>query len=204
MPGSAPNPNWQTISLGATPANYNGFLLNGPAGTNPPGTGGKKLSLPLTAPGVGGTNVDIIRRPPAGEDVLSILYNERLVNKASIRILLSDTSADITNMPGIGPGAPIQLDGDWRVAEERCRTRAIPADRSRGRLATPVRWRRRLPPTAAGDADHLGDGGRCASDLQEPATLRQVSAPLWKTDNIICTGRTRPDVHRLHRSGRSV
>ena len=82
MPGSAPNPNWQTISLGATPANYNGFLLNGPAGSNPPGTGGKRLSLPLTAPGVGGTNVDIIRRPPAGENVLGILYNERLVNQA--------------------------------------------------------------------------------------------------------------------------
>ena len=32
MPGSAGNGSWQTVSLGATPANYNGFLRNGPTG----------------------------------------------------------------------------------------------------------------------------------------------------------------------------
>ena len=96
LPGSAGNPNWQTISLGSGPANYNGFLRNGPTGVSP-GTGAKRLTLPLTAPGVGGTNVDIVRRPPVGEDVTGILYNERLYTKTSIRILLSDTSADIMN-----------------------------------------------------------------------------------------------------------
>ncbi len=45
-----------------------------------------------------------------------ILYNERLFTKASIRILLSDTAADITNIPGIGPGAPVNLETNWNVA----------------------------------------------------------------------------------------
>jgi hypothetical protein len=138
MPGTAVNPNWQTISLGATPANYNGYLLNGPFGVTPPagGTGAKRLNLPLTAPGIGGTNVDIIRRPPLGEPVLSVLYNERLANKTSIRILLSDTAADIINMPGIAPGAPIQLDGDWRAAAPFAGYVGVPIARSMGQLGT--------------------------------------------------------------------
>ncbi len=187
MPGSAPNPNWQTISLGATPANYNGFLLNGPAGSNPPGTGGKKLSLPLTAPGVGGKNVDIIRRPPAGENVLSILYNERLANKASIRILLSDTSADITNMPGIGPGAPIQLDGDWRVAGvPYAGYTGGPIARSIGNTGTLATTN---AATAAGDVTISLTAAGAPSIFKNPP-LSAKSGALLKTDNIICTGRT--------------
>ena len=87
-----------------TPANYNGFIEDGTA------TGAKKLSLPLTATGVGGTNVDLVRRPaPVGEDVATaILYNERLFTKASMRILLSDTAADITNLPGVTARRPCQ------------------------------------------------------------------------------------------------
>jgi hypothetical protein len=111
MPGAGQTVygNWQTVSLGATPANYNGFLRNG-------ATGAKKLSLPLTAPGVGGTNADLIRRPLAGEDTTGILYNERLYTKASLRILLSDTAADITGLPGISAGAPISLETNWNIA----------------------------------------------------------------------------------------
>jgi hypothetical protein len=106
--------NWQTVSLGASPANYNGFLRNG-------STGAKTLSLPLVAPGVGGTNADLIRRPVAGEDTASILFGERLFSKASLRILLSDTSADITNLPTIDlTRTPVNLgstiaNADWRT-----------------------------------------------------------------------------------------
>ena len=114
-PGSAAWAGWQTVSLGASPANYNGYLRNGPTGASP-GTGAKKLSLPLTAPGVGGSNVDVVRRPLAGEDPNGILYNERLFTKASIRILLSDTAADITSIPGVTAGAPISLETNWNVA----------------------------------------------------------------------------------------
>jgi hypothetical protein len=106
MPGSGAYANWQTLSLGATPANYNGYLRNH-------STGAKKLRLPLTASGVGGTNQDLIKRPAIGEDPASILFNERLFSKASLRILLSDTAADITNLPGISAGAPVSL--DWSV-----------------------------------------------------------------------------------------
>ena len=119
-PASGPYANWGTVSLGATPANYNGFLRNGPTGVPlQPGTGAKTLSLPLTAPGVVGcvpspcTNVEIVRRPLVGEPTTDILFNERLFTKASLRILLSDTAADITNLPGISAGAPVFLDGDW-------------------------------------------------------------------------------------------
>ena len=81
--GSSPNGAWQTISLGAGPLNYNGFLRNGPTGTGgtfQPGTGAKQLRLPLTATGVTGcfllgapspcTNVEVVsgrwraRTPP--------------------------------------------------------------------------------------------------------------------------------------------
>ena len=117
LPGSAPYGSWQTVSLGASPANYNGYLRDGPTGSPlQPGTGAKKLSLPIIAPGVGGTNVDIVRRPLVGEDVNGILYNERLFTKASIRILLSDTAADITTLPGIVAGAPVNLETNWNVA----------------------------------------------------------------------------------------
>jgi hypothetical protein len=115
LPLSAPYANWQTVSLGATPANYNGFLKN-------TATGAKKLSLPLTATGVTGcvpmpcTNVEIVRRPLVGEDTAGILYNERLFSKASLRILLSDTAADITNLPGISAGAPVSLETNWNIA----------------------------------------------------------------------------------------
>jgi hypothetical protein len=127
--GSGPNGNWQTISLGATPNGYNGFLRNGPTPLpNPvqPGTGAKSLRLPLTAPGVTGcvdilgaatpcNNIEIIKRPRVGEDMTGILYNERLFSKASLRILLSDTAADITNLPGVTPTAPVPLDGNWNT-----------------------------------------------------------------------------------------
>ena len=109
MPGTAAYANWQTLSLGATPLNYNGFIKT-------TATGAKRLTLPLTATGIGGTNADLVRRPPVGEDPTSVLYNERLFSKASLRIMLSDTAADITNMPGVTATAPIALDGDWRAA----------------------------------------------------------------------------------------
>jgi len=119
LPGSAPTTspvNWQSLSNGT--AYYNGFIKT-------TATGAKRLTLPLTATGVGGTNIDLIRRPcitgaPAPctgvqDDVTSILYNERLFTKASLRILLSDTAADITNIPGVTATPPVLLDGNWNT-----------------------------------------------------------------------------------------
>ena len=99
---------WKPLSTGAAPPNYNGYIKNGLSGA-------KTLRLPLTAAGVG-SNIDLIRRPVAGEDVNSILYNERLYTKASLRVLLSDTTADLTTLPGISLGAPTSLETNWKTA----------------------------------------------------------------------------------------
>ena len=71
------------------------------------------MNLPLIT--VGGTNPDLIRRPPVGEDTTNpILFSERLFTKASLRILLSDTAADITTLPTVtAHRRRCDLDGDW-------------------------------------------------------------------------------------------
>ncbi|HEY7292384.1 MAG TPA: pilus assembly PilX N-terminal domain-containing protein [Vicinamibacterales bacterium] len=102
--GSAFNENtWHTVSLGTT----NGYIRNSR-------TGAKPLNLPLIT--VGGSNPDLIRRPPQNENnTNATLYNERLYTKASLRILLSDKPEDITNLPGLDTSkSPLKLDGDWR------------------------------------------------------------------------------------------
>jgi hypothetical protein len=127
--GSAVNePTWHTISL----STYNGFIRNGR-------TGATLLKLPLLT--VGGTNPDLLRRPcqplaatltvtqasplpqlfeqPCGavSEAVSnpVLLNERLFTKASLRILLSDSAADITNLPGVTATPPVYLDTNWNV-----------------------------------------------------------------------------------------
>src|SRR5262252_1797107 len=125
--GSAANNNWPTISL----TTYNGYMRNGgcPPVTGcskpPRGTGAKRLDLPLVT--VGGSNPDLVRRPPAGEDVTNpVLFGERLFGKVSLRILLSDTPGDITSLPTVTAVPPVQLGdegvlgagltNDWAVA----------------------------------------------------------------------------------------
>jgi hypothetical protein len=99
-------PSWQTISLNT----YNGFITDGDYG-NALGTGATDLTLPF----VGGTSgsasgpqaFEIIRRPPAGESSSSALGESRLYNEAQVRILLSDTPADLPG--GIGDPENIRL-----------------------------------------------------------------------------------------------
>lgn len=103
--GSADNePTWHTVSL----STYNSWIRNSR-------TGAKKLELALIT--VGGSNPDMIRRPAAGEDIANpVLLSERLFTKASLRIMLSDTAADITNLPGVTSTTPVLLDNAWRAA----------------------------------------------------------------------------------------
>lgn len=89
-PASAGNPNWPSISL----TTYNGNILNRD-------TGAKSLVLPFA--GGDASPIEIIRRPPAGEDANSIIGQSRLYNQASLRILISDAEA---NLPG-GSGVPL-------------------------------------------------------------------------------------------------
>ena len=108
--GSAANTNWSNISL----STYNGYIRNGgcpPAtGCAVParGTGAKALNLALVT--VGGTNTDLTRRPPSNELATNpVLFGERLFGKASVRILLSDTAAEITSLPTVTAIAPVHL-----------------------------------------------------------------------------------------------
>jgi len=96
-PGSAPNPNWPTISL----STYNGNIRTKL-------TGARKLNLALALGG--GTPIDIIRRPPSGEDPTSTVGSARFFNQASLRILLSDSPGPITSLPGITSTQPFPLD----------------------------------------------------------------------------------------------
>jgi hypothetical protein len=100
--GSAVDPNWLNISLGAT--YYAGNLRNGATGANP-------LNLGIVLLGNGTTQpVDMIRRPlPTALESPAVL-NLRYYAQASLRILLSDNSTDITSLPCIdGATAPFDL-----------------------------------------------------------------------------------------------
>jgi hypothetical protein len=89
--GSAVNePKWTNLSIGS----YNGNLRNGR-------TGAKALNLAIVTLGTGGTTpVDLIRRPQKNEDTTSPgVLGERYFAQASLRILLSDDSNDISQLP---------------------------------------------------------------------------------------------------------
>jgi hypothetical protein len=68
-------------------------------------TGARQLNLPLTANGA--LPIDLIRRPPANENVANpLVFGQRYYAQASLRILLSDRAADITALPGIVAATP--------------------------------------------------------------------------------------------------
>ncbi|MGD0124786.1 MAG: hypothetical protein ABSF46_05460 [Terriglobia bacterium] len=89
-PGSTENPNWQTLSL----STYSGYIQDGT-------TGAKVLNLAIALPGINSKPIAMIQRPPFSESATSALGMARFYNQASLRILLSDTASDITNLPGI-------------------------------------------------------------------------------------------------------
>ena len=97
--GSAQNANWTNISL----STYNGYIKNGR-------TGAVALNLPLLT--AGGTNPDLVRRPATNTENVDnpVLFGERYFSKASVRILLSDTSADLSSLPTVTGDAPISLE----------------------------------------------------------------------------------------------
>ena len=88
-PTSAQNTSWPTISK----STYNGWLLDGNYG-NAGGTGVTKLTLPFVSGNA--QPFEIIRRPIAGES--SSISGSRLANQGQIRVLLSDTEANL-HMP---------------------------------------------------------------------------------------------------------
>ena len=95
-PGSAANANWQTLSM----TTYGGYIRSG-------STGVKQLNLALAL--AGASPIAMIQRPPANESPTSQIGQERFFNLASVRILLSDTAAQITSLPGVTAGLPYPL-----------------------------------------------------------------------------------------------
>ena len=81
---------------------YMGYLRNGHTGARP-------LELPL----VSGTfdAIEVIRRPPQNEDINTPeVYEQRFYSMSGLRILLSDTTDDIMNLPDIdGRKQPVLL-----------------------------------------------------------------------------------------------
>lgn len=98
-PGSAVNePTWTSLSVGT----YKSYIRSSR-------TGARQLDLPLVSQGA--VPIDLIRRPPANEDVANALvFVQRYFPQASLRILLSDRAADITSLPTITATAPVSLD----------------------------------------------------------------------------------------------
>ena len=93
------NPGWTSLSVGT----YKSYIRNSR-------TGGKVLNLPLVSQGA--RPIDLIKRAPVGEDVANpLVYTQRFYTMASLRILLSDTAAEITALPGVTATAPVPLDG---------------------------------------------------------------------------------------------
>jgi len=91
-------PTWSTISL----STYNAYIRNGL-------TGATTLNLPVIVDG--GANIDLVQRPVPNENTTNpLVYGERFFTKASLRILLSDTAADITGLPSITATAPVSLE----------------------------------------------------------------------------------------------
>ena len=96
--GSAVNePRWTNLSTGT----YNHNIGNGR-------TGARRLDLPLVS--FGASPIDLIRRPPVNEDVSNpLVLQQRFFANASVRILLSDTAADILGLPTVTATDPIAL-----------------------------------------------------------------------------------------------
>lgn len=96
--GSPQNePTWTNLSTGV----YNHNIMNGR-------TGAKRLDLPLVS--FGAQPIDLIRRPPPGEDVSNPnVFAQRYFSMASLRILLSDTPQAILSLPGVTQDPPVPL-----------------------------------------------------------------------------------------------
>jgi hypothetical protein len=128
--GSALNePLWSNLSTGT----YNSNITNSR-------TGARRLSLPITS--FGAQPIDIIRRPVANEHITApLVLAERMFSLASLRILLSDTAAEISSLPTVTATAPVQLGGTapaGYVGAPFGRTPAPGSTGSRSPSGTPV------------------------------------------------------------------
>jgi hypothetical protein len=109
--GSAVNPAWAGLSIGTYQSNIRDGDLFPPAYTGVNGTGARALNLAIATPQLGGTPIDLIRRPIQNEQVAATAgkLGTRYYAQASLRILLSDNPLDISNLPCVSAKAPVDL-----------------------------------------------------------------------------------------------
>lgn len=167
------DPVWTNMSLSV----YNGYIRNGR-------TGAKPLNLDVIA--LGGVNADIVRRPVRDEDVSApTLLAERYFSQVSLRILLSDTTAGILNLPGVTPTAPVLLDGDWNVAPPNNGTPYGPVDATHPPTATSPG-----PVTTTTTANTLVNAATITVGGGIPVYFQPASPMTMDVNlNVICTGR---------------
>jgi hypothetical protein len=102
------NSAWASYSTGSLTGQMNSSIL----------TGTPVLTLTVATPGVGGTPIELIRRPVAGENTSNpAMLAERYFSLASLRIMLSDygpsntcTDADMVGLPTVTATTPIDLE----------------------------------------------------------------------------------------------
>lgn len=171
---------WSNLSV----STYNGYIRNGR-------TGAKALNLPLIT--VGGTNADLVLRPQIDEDEdNATLFGQRYFSQVSLRILMSDTPEDITDLPTVTATAPVLLDGNWTTTPPNNGTAYGPISVTRPPVArTPglvtVNTTATSNPTGSGTARTLTVGAVPAY-FRPPATLDVSNVP--PTTVTGCTGRT--------------
>jgi hypothetical protein len=174
-PTSAKWNGWENLSKNTYQTNIRNTL-----------TGAKRLDLPLVSQGA--APIDLIRRPVvnSNEDVNQpAVFGQRYFSQASLRILISDRAADLTGLPTITAGAPIQLDGNWIAAP--------PAGYAVGLNRPPLA---RAIGNAAGNTTTIS--GTASTYAAPYHQLNVVAVPTGMLipnlvvggNNIICTGKT--------------
>jgi len=130
---TANEPTWTSISTGS----YSNRIRNGR-------TGARRLDLPLVSDGA--RPIDLIRRPSVSAPDTANVLDQRYFSMASVRILLSDRSADISGLQTVTSTPPVDL---ARLAKDTAY-----------RTTLGVNWVNGIPMALAGAFDATATHGR--------------------------------------------
>jgi hypothetical protein len=177
-PASAAVPGWKSLSEDTYQTNIRNTM-----------TGAKRLDLPLVSQGA--VPIDLIRRPAVGsnENVANApVFLQRYFAQASLRILLSDRAADITNLPTVTGTAPVAFDGDWIAAPPAGYTLGAPMARAIGGGA--VGGAGYTTTLNAPTASTYAAPYHQIRVLAVPLALQIPLLTVGPNANIVCTGKT--------------
>ena len=195
LPGSAPNAaTGRRISLGATPGQLQRLPAQRPCAA-PLRRHRREEAEPAAHRSrrrrhERATSSSSVRAARRGRRP-AILYNERLFTKASLRILLSDTAADITNIPGVTPARRCSSTANWNVA---CRSPAMAGRASSGAV------RSTRPPIALSPGPLMATRHGAAAGGDHHAD--RSAAPRSFRPTFSLTGGVPDRHHHLHRRRR--